>query len=84
MLLLLVICQIMFVLSYREKTDYVAIEISHYYNNIVSVNDVATLKKKKSVIIEYDLESNGGSEFDDDDLQEVYQQKYSQYAKCRF
>ena len=35
----------------QKKTDYVAIETVHCYNNTASVGDVATLGKKKGVII---------------------------------
>ena len=61
----------------HKKTDYVATEAAHYYNNRVSVNDVATSEKECDNLIEFDLESNGGSKFDDDDIQEAYQQTYS-------
>ena len=40
-------------------------------------------QKKSDYLIESNSESNGGSEFDDDDLPEVYQQTYSQWLKVR-
>ena len=62
----------------QKKTDYVTIENAHCYNNTVSVDDVATSEKECDNFKETNLESNCGSEFDDDDLQEAYQQAYSQ------
>ena len=61
----------------QKKTDYVATETVHCYSNTASVNDVTTSENECDNLTEFDLESNGGSQFDDDGLQEAYQQTYS-------
>ena len=67
----------------QKKTNHVATEIIHCYNNIVAVDDVANSKKKCDNLIEADSKSNDGSDFDGDALQEAYQCTYSQWLKIR-
>ena len=61
----------------QKKTDYVATKTAHCYNNKISV------RKKCDNLTESYSKNNGGSEFDDNDLKDVYQQTYSQWLKVR-
>ena len=76
MLLLLVIYPLIFVslAKKKKKKDYVATETAHCYNNTVSVDDVAISKKECDDLTEADSKSIGGFDFNDDTLQEAYQQ----------
>ena len=54
--------------------NHVVTESTHCYNNIVAIDDVATSAKECDTLIKVDSESNDGSDFEDDALQEAYQQ----------
>ena len=56
----------------HKQTVDVVIEVVHYYNNTVAVDNVATLEKQYDVLSNFGIESNEDSDFDDDALQETY------------
>ena len=62
MLLLLVICQLMFVLNMQKNSDHVPTKPIHCYNNTVSVDDVATSEKDCESLTESSTESDDGSD----------------------
>ena len=57
-----------------KETIHVATEIIHCYNSTITIDDVATSEKECDNLTKANLESNDGFDFDDDALQEAYQQ----------
>ena len=47
-------------------------KIIHYYNNTVSVNDVAKSEKQNDDLSHDEFDSNDALDFDDDVLQKAY------------
>ena len=67
----------------KKKKDQVTTETVHCYNNIVSIDDVATLEKDYESLTKASTKCNKGSNFNDDAFQEAYQCTYSQWLKVR-
>ena len=69
------------VCSHIQKKSHVATKILHYYNNTVSIDDIAISEKDCGSLTDASIESNDGLDFNYDALREPYQRTYLEWLK---